>query len=96
MTLVTGIGATDKLNNVYKGFSKVEKTLPEPGNLALWQEEIKKKQIWELTYDDQDWEDQDDDEVKEVADYSYINHVDPVQTYLTLVNTTKKVIKKGE
>jgi hypothetical protein len=52
VTLVTGIGATDKLNNVYKGFSKVEKTLPEPGNLALWQEEIKKKQIWELTYDD--------------------------------------------
>lgn len=31
-----------------------------------------------------------------MADYSYINHVDPAQTYFTLVNTTKKVIKKGE
>jgi len=34
VTLVTGIGATDKLNNVYKGFSKVEQTLPQRGNLA--------------------------------------------------------------
>jgi hypothetical protein len=37
VTLVTGIGATEKLNNVYKGFAKVEKSLPTPGSLEIWQ-----------------------------------------------------------
>jgi len=88
--------ATDK---ILKGDSV--KNYPQKaaaGDLAQWEKEIKTKEIWDLTYDDNLWADDEDLDNQDlpVIDYNWMSQCDPAKTFWTCVNSTGRRIKKGE
>lgn len=68
------------------------------GNLKLWEREVESRDVWDLTYDDNTWADDEDEdgEARAAVDHSWLDKADPEQTYVTLCNATGRTIRKGE
>ena len=59
MRLVTGTPKDTNLNKILRGDSvKVQEAAS--GSLSQWETQIKSKEIWDLTYDDKIWMDDED------------------------------------
>jgi hypothetical protein len=71
----------------------------EPQNsLATWLLEIKSKDIWDLSYVEELWEDQDDKSARssDEDDHSYIESCEPAETHIVLCSKDKPLQKGAE
>lgn len=67
---------------------------PLVDNLAVWREEIKTKDLWDITYKDELWEDEDAESDQEPDPCTWLQDSNPEDTYISLIST--KPIAAGE
>jgi hypothetical protein len=54
--------------------------------LEIWREEIKTRPVWNLTFEDELWEDEDEDSAEDNSkDFGYLSECDNKDTYFTMV-----------
>ena len=64
--------------------------------MEIWREEIKTRPVWNLTFEDELWEDEDEDSAEDNSkDFAYLAECDSKDTYFTMV-TGSNDIKAGE